>query len=375
MPLRRPLIQEKWGPMKCNRSVWRAVGLEGAALVLLATAVAAAAQSGAPEALASAAVESSALAQGAVFDGVVEASRQTVVAAQVSGAVVEIRVRAGEAVQAGQMLLRLDARAAEQTASAGDAQVQAARAALDVARQEFERQKLLFDKQYISQGAFERAQAQFTATQAQVNAQLAQAGAARTQSGFYVVTAPYSGIVAEVPVTLGDMALPGRALLRLYDPAALRVTAMVPEASVAAGAAAKGAQVEVPGRVGGPAALVPIRVERLPLVDPATHSVELRLDLARGTRGLAPGMFARVRLPGAVALAAGGAAPEHLFVPQRSVLRRAELDAVYVVDAQGRAQLRQVRLGEAAGDKVEVLAGVSAQERVALDPQVAAHNR
>jgi len=375
MPLRLAPIQETWGPMKCNRSVWKGVGLAGAGLVLLATGVAAPAQSPAPDALASVAVESSALARGAVFDGVVEASRQTVVAAQVSGAVVEIRVRAGEAVRAGQVLLRLDARAAEQTASAGDAQVQAARAALDVARQEFERQKLLFDKQYISQGAFERAQAQFTATQAQVNAQLAQAGAARTQSGFYVVTAPYGGIVAEVPVTLGDMALPGRALLRLYDPSALRVSAMVPEAAVAAGTAAQGARVEVPGRVGGPAQLLPIRVERLPLVDPATHSVELRLDLPSGTTGLAPGMFARVRLPGAIALATAGTAPEHLFVPLRSVLRRGELDAVYVVDGQGHAQLRQVRLGEAAADKVEILAGVSAQDRVALDPQVAAHQR
>ena len=43
-------------------------------------------------------------------------------------------------------------------------------------------------------------------------AQLAQAGAARTQRGFYVVRAPYAGVVAEVPVALGDMAMPGRPL-------------------------------------------------------------------------------------------------------------------------------------------------------------------
>lgn len=347
----------------------------GCALALWVALVPAWSQTEGAGALATAVVEALARPPGAAVDGVVEAVRQTVVAAQVSGAVVEIRVRAGDAVQAGQVLLRLDARAAEQTASAGDAQVQSARAALDVARQEYERQKQLFDRQYISQGAFERAQAQFTATQAQVNAQLAQAAAARTQSGFYVVSAPYAGVVSELPVTLGDMALPGRPLLTLYDPSALRVSAMVPETVSASAAAMQGASVEIPGRMQGPALLVPVRVQRLPLVDPATHSVELRLDLPKAAAGLAPGMFARVRLPAATGSAMPAEEGEHLYVPRRSVLQRAEIHAVYVVDAQGHAQLRQVRVGEIAGDKMEILAGISAQERVALDPQIAARAR
>ena len=64
------------------------------------------------------------------FDGVVEAVRQTVVAAQTPGAVVELNVKAGDHVKAGQLLLRIDARAADQSAAASDAQVLAARAAL-----------------------------------------------------------------------------------------------------------------------------------------------------------------------------------------------------------------------------------------------------
>ncbi len=51
---------------------------------------------------------------------------------------------------------------------------------------------------------------------------------------------------------------------------------------------------------------------------------------------------------------------------------RAELTGVYVLGDDGRALLRQVRLGRAQGDTVEVLAGVSAGERVVLDPQAAA---
>jgi multidrug efflux pump subunit AcrA (membrane-fusion protein) len=153
------------------------------------------------------------------YDGVVEALRQTVVAAQVPGAVVELAVKAGDTVQAGQLLLRIDARSADQSAAAVDAQVQAARAQLDVATREYERQKQLFAKKYISQAALDRAEAEVRAARAQASAQTAQAGAARTQTGLHVVRAPYAGVVAEVPVALGDMAMPGRPLLTLYDPA------------------------------------------------------------------------------------------------------------------------------------------------------------
>jgi hypothetical protein len=62
-------------------------------------------------------------------------------------------------------------------------------------------------------------------------------------------------------------------------------------------------------------------------------------------------------------------------VPASAIVRRAELTGVYVVDADGVPALRQVRLGRKAGDTVEILAGVSAGERVALDPQAAARVR
>ena len=72
--------------------------------------------------------------------------------AQVSGAVVAIDVKVGDVVKAGQVLARIDARAAEQNVAASDAQVLSARATLEVAIKEFDRQKLLFEKNYTSQG-------------------------------------------------------------------------------------------------------------------------------------------------------------------------------------------------------------------------------
>lgn len=305
------------------------------------------------------------------FDGVVEAVRQTVVAAQVLGAIVSLDAKVGDRVAAGQVLLRIDARAADQNAAASDAQAQAARASLEVATKDLERQQQLFQNHFISAAALERAEAEFKATRAQLNAQLAQLGAARTQSGFYVVRAPFAGVVAEVPVSLGDMAAPGRALLTLYDPTALRVTASVPQAVATPSAANPALRIELPGLPAGRQWVVPGRVQWLPTVDANTHTVQLRADLPSGTAGPAPGMFARVWLP--VPDANVGAV--RLNVARTAIVRRAEMTGLYVLDARGQPVLRQVRLGRVEGEQVEVLSGLMPGERVVADPQAAARVR
>ena len=347
-----------------------AVGLAAIGVPGHAAGPAAAAADEVP-ALASAVVVSGAPAQAAGYDGVVEALRQTVLAAQVPGAVVALNVKAGDRVKAGQVLVRLDARAAEQQAGAAAAQVQAARAAQEAATKEFERQKQLHQKNYISQAALDRAEAQYKSAQAQAAAQLAAAGAARTESGFYTVKAPYDGIVSEVAVVLGDLAMPGRPLLILYDPAALRVTAAVPQTAAPRADSAPLAELPGMGAGGAAARITPLRWQLLPAVDPATHTMQLRLDLPPGTPA-APGMFARAWLPGAGAKATGA---QRLSVPAAAVVRRAELTAVYVIGTDGKPLLRQVRLGPQSGDQVEVLAGLAEGERVALQPQAAARVR
>ena len=305
------------------------------------------------------------------FDGVVEAVRQSTLSAQVAGAIVALNVKAGDRVRAGQELLRIDARAASQNTAATVAQVEAARATLNVSSKEYERQKQLFQKQYISQSALDRAQAQFQASQAQMQALQAQSDAAHTQSRFFVINAPYAGIVSDVPVALGDMAMPGAPLLTLYDPAALRVSAPVPPGTVTSGQA-EAIQLEIPGLA--QALMAPKSAALLPQVDAATHTAQLRLALPDNLKGATPGMFARVWL------AASGVGKtttdsERLYVPTSAVVRRAEMTGLYIVNDKGRPMLRQVRLGRAAGERVEVLSGVEKGEKVAADPQAAAKVR
>ncbi len=301
------------------------------------------------------------------LSAVVEAVRQTTLSAQVPGAIVALHVKVGDTVKAGQELLRIDARAAQQNVAGSAAQVEAAQAALNVAATEYERQQQLFAKNYISQGALDRAQAQYRAAQAQVNALQAQTRAAQTQSGFFVLNAPYAGVVSEVPVTLGDMAMPGRPLITLHDPSALRVTAAVPQ-TLLAGLNTQGVRYEVPGlpALNGPQPAS--QVQLLPTVDAATHTAQVRVALPANLQGAAPGMFARVWLPAST----GSAQAPRLYVPASAVVRRGEMTGVYVLDNKGAARLRQVRLGAASGTQVEVLSGVSAGEQVATDPQAAA---
>jgi hypothetical protein len=130
-------------------------------------------------------------------------------------------------------------------------------------------------------------------------------------------------------------------------------------------------RVELPALPAARRMAAPARVQVLPAADAGTHTVTVRADLAPRLEGLVPGQFARLWLPAAGDgdTAARGASP---WVPASAIVRRAELTGLYVLDGEGRPLLRQVRLGRSDGERVEVLSGLSAGERVAAEPQAAA---
>jgi RND family efflux transporter MFP subunit len=292
------------------------------------------------------------------IEAVVEAERQAVLSVPVQGAVVELARRAGDPVRAGQLILRVDARAAAQGVQVAGAQAEAARATLKLAQRELARQQQLFQQGFISRAALDQAEAQAQATQAQ--AQLSAAGAAHTQAGLHELRAPFDGVLAELSVTLGDLAMPGRPLATVVDPGRLRVAVQVPLSRLEA-ALREPAQLRIELPSAGNRLIVPTRVERLPLVDAASHTVTLRLELPAAS-GAAPGQFARVLIPKA------GESPS-LRVPGSALIRRGELDAVFVLGPQGQPLLRQVRVGPTVGGEVEILAGVAVGDRVLTAPR------
>lgn len=344
-------------------------------LLISATALLTAATSfSQTETLAWAPVQASTQAPQQSADARVEAVRDATLAAQVTGSIVQLAVHAGDHVKAGQVLLRIDARMASQGAAASNAQVAAAQAQTAVAAKEYERQEQLFARHYISQAALDNAKAQWQASQAQMKALQAQAGVAATQSGLHVLQAPFDGVVASVPVTQGDMALPGKPLINLYDPQNLRVSAALTQEQMAQLRAGAQVSVELPGAAQR-TNLGMDQVHILPTADAQSHTGTVRVSLPADTPKAIP-----EAIPGAFArLWFGGARTPHaatrLFVPVGAVVQRAELTAVYVLGSNGKPQLRQVRLGQRAGAEIEILSGVSAGEQVAANPQAAARVR
>ena len=296
--------------------------------------------------------------------GTVEAVRQGTLGAQVSGRVLEVLVRSGDAVKAGQALIRIEADDVADAATAGAATASGAAARLASARADFERAQRLRSQEYISVAALQRSEAALHSAEADAQATGAAANSARTRAAWRTVTAPYAGYVTEILVAAGDLATLGRPMVAIYAPGALRVIAQVPEALAGKLQSTKPAFLSSADQ-GKP----PLQVSSwsvVSAVDPATHSVEVRAELPAGAQ-VQPGQFAHLLLPLKVAAA-------EQRIPTRAVLTRSEVTAVYVVDANGAAHLRQVRLGPVEGEEVTVLSGLQSGEKIALDPVAAGRN-
>ncbi|WP_374673936.1 efflux RND transporter periplasmic adaptor subunit [Ideonella sp.] len=312
-------------------------------------------------------------AAGREADATLQAVRQATVAAQVGGNVLALLVKAGDAVRAGQPLARLDDRDAAAALARAQAAVAQARAERRHATLAAERARELRRQGFISQAGLDTAETQAQATDAALRQAEGGQRQAAVQQGFTTVTAPFDGVVLQTHLEAGDLASPGRAILTLYAPGALRAVVQVP-ASRAGGLGHATPQIELPGE--GPAAgtprwVTPLRSTALPGTDPVSQTVEWRLDLPAGLPGR-PGQHVRVRWSGAAppSAAPSSAAPRGpLSVPAEAVLRRGELTAVYVARDNG-FTLRAVHVGTVGADgRVPVLAGVQAGERVAAQAE------
>ncbi len=310
------------------------------------------------EPVATALLQAAPPASSLLLDGSLQALRQSTLAAQTAGNVVELAVKAGDRVRAGQLIARIDERSTTAGLAAADAALAQAQAVLANASAQARRTRELQQQGFVSGAALDDSESQLRAAragQAQAQALRAQAVLAR---GFATVQAPFDGLVLETLVETGDLATPGRALATLYAPGRLRAVVQLPASRSALARAASSVQVQLPdGRW-----VLPASRTELPVADPVAQTVEWRFDLAPGTAGV-PGQSVRVRFSGP---AAAGSASRPLL-PAAALLQRDELSAVYVVQ-DGRFILRPVRLGASLGAAgVELLAGLKPGERYAVD--------
>ena len=308
-----------------------------------------------------------AVGAGAVFDGSLQAVRQTVLSAQASGRIATLPVKAGDRVKAGQVLAVIDDRATQAGLAQAQAGVAQAAANLANAKAAFERSKELRAQGFVAQAALDTALAQYRAAEAGAAAARAGQTQASVAQGFTRLTAPYDGWVLATHAEAGALALPGAPVLTVYAPQPIRAVVHVPASMQALASSAQKIEVQLPGTERW---VVPASQSSVPAADPVSQTVEWRLNLsdADGANQV-PGRQTKVRFVGSSAQAAS----QRLVVPATALLRRGELTGVYVVTAKGDGQpegfaLRAVRTGVTHGEGVEVLAGLKAGDRVALDP-------
>jgi multidrug efflux pump subunit AcrA (membrane-fusion protein) len=172
--------------------------------------------------------------------------------------------------------------------------------------------------------------------------------------------APFDGVVVAKMVEVGDTVQPGMPLLKYAYTDYLRIVADVP-VRLAAGLQ-KG--MTVPARLdAGGGGSVAARVAQIyPVADPARHTVKVKFDLPKGTRG-GPGMYVEVTIP------------DHSIptrnqpsVPATAVVWRGSLPSVFVLEG-GRPSLRLIRVGyPLPGGRISVVSGLSGGEDVIIDP-------
>jgi RND family efflux transporter MFP subunit len=293
-----------------------------------------------------------------MLDGTVEAVHQATVSAQTAGRVQAIHHDVNDVVEAGALIISI--RSTEQAASLTQAQaaLKEATAREAEAQTRYERISDMYQRRVVAKATLDEASAARDAAVARLIAARAGLDAAREGVAYTEIRAPYAGVVTQKHVQVGEAVAPGMPLMTGASLDELRVVVEIPQSVIDQVRSVRKAAVYVDGR-----RIDSSGITLFPAAQPETNTFRARIDLPKGVRGLAPGMFVKV------GLVVGES--ERLLVPRSAVVERSEMRGVYVVAADGRVSLRQVRLGHARGDRIEILAGLAGGERVALDPVAA----
>lgn len=291
-----------------------------------------------------------------VLDGVVEAVNQSTVSAQTAGRVEEIMVDVNDVVPQGAPIIRI--RNIEQRAGLEQAQasLREAEARFLEAQAEYNRMRGIYEKQLVSKAQMDAATAGFNAAKARLDAAQAGVSQARESLGYTTINAPYSGIVLERHVQLGESVQPGKPLMTGFSLDELRVVANVPQRLIVPVRQHQQARVLPPN---GGKSIAAAKLTFFPYADPQSNVFKVRVYLPKKTEGLYPGMFVKTIFR--------VGEDSRLTVPRPALVQRGEVSGVYVV-RDGQVSLRQVRPGRTVGDAVEILAGLEPGEQVALDP-------
>jgi len=325
--------------------------------ILAAAAIGAIAWSASSEAVEWAPVERASLVESVRLDGTVEAVQESTVSAQTAGTIVELPYDVDDIVESGALIARLEDTEQRARLEQAEANLEEAEASLEDARQRYERIEPLAERGVASRSDLDEARNARNAARARVNRAGSGVEEAREQLDYTRITAPYGGVITTRHVEIGESVRPGQPLLSGFALDPLRVVVSVPQRYIELVddecnfrvVPDDGREIEIG------------KITRFPFADAPGHGVKVRITFRNGDMDVYPGQLVRVMLP--------VQRREALWIPAESLLRRSELRAVFVRDGSGPPRLRQVRIGQREGDRLEVLSGLGEGEEVALDPE------
>lgn len=270
--------------------------------------------------------------------GTVNPKLRSVIEAKVSGRIDTMLAVPGLHVKAGELLAQLNVREIQ------------ARLDQAVAVREQADSDLKRFTELIAKGAV--AKQEFEAVQSRARVARAAAAEAETMLGYAKIVAPFDGVITRKLADVGDLASPGKPLLEMEDPNALRFEAGVPDAIIG--------RIELGAKLGvrvGPNEIEGTVGEIAPAADPNSRTSLVKLDLP-SVAGLRAGQFGRVSVPVSETAV--------LRVPFSAVIQNGQMELVFIA-INHRAQLRLVKTGKRIGDEIEVVSGVNAGEQVVTD--------
>ena len=272
------------------------------------------------------------LQQGLPVSGTLRAVQSAVVKARVAGELLDLQVREGDSVQAGQVLARIDPTEFQRRLRQAEEQAEAARTQIDIAQRQFDNNRALVDQGFISKTALDTSLATLQSAQATFRAAQAGADVARKSLEDSVLKAPFTGVVSARLAQPGErMAIDAR-VLELVNLSSLELEATLSAADSVGVRVGQTARLQIEGLPDG----VGARVQRInPSAQVGSRSVLVYLQL-QGQPGLRQGLFAQGVM--------GTDVREVLAVPLSSVRTDRSQPYVQVVD-NAQVAHRTVQLG------------------------------
>ena len=268
------------------------------------------------------------------LSGSLRAIDQAVVKAKVAGDVREVLVREGEAVKAGQVIVKMDATEYEARAAQARGNLNNAKAQLEIAGKTRENNLALVEKGFISKNAFDNSASQFTGAKASVDAAQGALDIVLKSLNDTIVRAPISGLVSARNVQPGEKVAVDSKLLEIVNLQKLELEAGVPASEIALVAIGQSVDLHVEGlsqRFEG-------KVVRInPATQAGSRSVPVYIQMTNPQNQLRVGMFAEGRL---ILARKSGA----LALPQSAVRKDGNGSYVFTV-VGGKIERHAVTLG------------------------------